>query len=336
MSQTMTRRGFNGTVVGGSLLLALDACGGKKEQPTNSSKPADKVTFLTGFGTTPREDYAFVGKAAGCFSTEGIDIAISAGQPSDGNLKTLAAKGAHFAAIDYVSAARGKSNEAYDYMIAGAVQGTTLLSMITLPSKKINVPSDLMGKTVGTAAAAATMTLFPTYARLAGFDPSKVKFLPFPSDQLPGLLASGQIDAMGAYAIDTPGISTAAHGAEPVVFEYSKWITDLYGTVIVARGDIIHSNPDLVSRFMRAMWASVKYAVGHPEDAGTFTHAAVPAVDAKTMAATMGLMRPYVTVPTLDAAKVMRGIALLEQANLAPKGLQPEQLVDFSFAPKAA
>lgn len=333
MYRSITRRSvLNSAAIGGAALL-LDAGCSRKAAPTNSAKPMDKLTFLTGYGTTAREGYGFVAKGAGFFTAQGIDATIAAGAPSDANLKTLAASKAQFAAIDFVSAVRGAKTYPHIRVVA-AVQHQTLLSMITLPSHHIADPRDFVGKTLGTAAAAATQTLFPTYARLAGFDPTKVKFLNFAPDQLPAVMVSGQIDALGGYAIDTPGIENTAHGVDPVVFEYNKYITDLYGTVIICTTDLIKNNPNLVQRFTNGMVTGINFAVNNPGEAGRLMHQAVPTADAGIMETTMGLMKPYVNSAQLDPARVMRGIALLEQAGLADSGLTPDEVVDFSFAPR--
>ncbi len=300
---------------------------------TGNAKTLDKVTYVTGFGTTPREDYPYVGLVKGFFTDAGIDVTILPGAPSDANLKTLASGKAQFASVDFVSAVRGTKNFP-NYRAVAAVQSSTLLSMITLEGNNIAVPGDLVGKTVGAAPASASQTLFPTFAKLAGFDPTKVKFINAPSDQLPSLLASGRIQAMGAYAVDTPGIQAAAQGRTPVVLPYSKYVADLYGTVLLATSSVLSSNPDLVRRFAGALVRSIRYAVDNPAEAGTIIQSKLPVVKAATVTKTMTLMKPYVTAATLDQSRVMRGIALLETAGLAQPGTTPELVVNFDIASK--
>lgn len=302
---------------------------------TGGNKAPDKVTYLTGFGTTAREDYPYVGLAKGFFSDAGIDVTILPGVPSDGNLKSLAAGKAQFASVDFVSAIRGAKTYP-NYRIVGAIQSSTLLSMITLADKGITVPADLVGKTLGAAPAAASQTMFPTYAKLAGLDATKMKFVNAPSDQLPSLLASGKVDAIGAYAVDTPGVQAAAQGKQAVVLPYSKYLTDLYGTVVLATTAVVNASPDLVQRFVGALVKSIRYAVDNPAEAGTLINAKLPAIKAVTVTKTMTLMKPYVTTATMDQSRVMRGIALLETAGLAQAGLTPEAIVNFDIAGKVA
>jgi NitT/TauT family transport system substrate-binding protein len=163
-------------------------------------------------------------------------------------------------------------------------------------------------------------------------DARTVRFVAAPPNELPALLAAGRIDAMGAYAVDTPGIRNTAHGQDPVVLPYSQYLTDLYGTVLITPTALLERDRDLVRRFTGALVRSVRYAVAHPQEAGQLVHHRLPAIDPGIEAATMTLMQPYVTDAGLEPGRVMRGIALLEQARLAASGLAPEEVVDFDVA----
>jgi hypothetical protein len=57
----------------------LAACGGN-DKPASAA--GTKATFLTAYGTTPRETYAWVGLAKGFFTEAGIDLTVLPGQPS--------------------------------------------------------------------------------------------------------------------------------------------------------------------------------------------------------------------------------------------------------------
>jgi NitT/TauT family transport system substrate-binding protein len=314
-------------------LSMATGCDSTGDEPT-TSKPVDHVTFVTGFGTTPREGYGWVADGMGFFAEVGIAASIQPGAPSDANLKTLAAGKAQFAVIDFVSAVRGVATWP-GYRTVAAIQQNTLLSMITLPGRGITQGADLAGRTIGTGTAAATQTLFPTYARLAGFDPGRTTIVNFQPDQLPAVLVSGKIDAMGAYAVDTPNIAHAA-GTQPIVLPYAKYLTDLYGSVLITTTELIRSNPDLVRRFSSALLRGVRYAVNNPDQAGRLLHKAVSTNDPDITAQTMTLMKPYITGAGLTPERVMRGIAVLETAGLATAGLTPDRVVDFSLTPAVA
>ena len=67
------------------------------------------------------------------------------------------------------------------------------------------------------------------------------------------------------------GIQAAAQGRTPVVLPYSKYVADMYGTVLLATSSVLSSNPDLVRRFAGALVRSIRYAVDNTAEAGTMT-----------------------------------------------------------------
>jgi NitT/TauT family transport system substrate-binding protein len=343
----LSRRTFLLSGTAASLAIATGCSSSSSNKPAAQNKANDKVTYLTGFGTSPREEYVQIGIAKGYFRDAGIEVTVQPGQPSDANLKALQAGQAQFASIDYVSAVRGvgtwaDSSGQPNYRVVASVQKSTLLSMITLSTTGIVQPVDLIGKTLGAAPNAASQTLFPTYAKLAGIDPTKVKFENGPSDQLPTLLASNKVQAIGSYSVDAPNITAAAKAAtkdanvKAVALPYSAYITDLYGTVLITAASLASSNPDLVKRFTTALMKGVKYAVNNASEAATIIKGVVPATNVEGTTEVYKLMAPYVGDGELEPAKVMRGIALLEGANMIKPGLTPDKLVAFDLAPAKA
>jgi NitT/TauT family transport system substrate-binding protein len=326
----ITRRRLLAGLTAVPVATGLAACGGS----TKAATGRDAATYLTGFGTTPRETFPWVGLAKGFFRDAGIDLTVLPGQPSDANLKSLAAGKAQFASIDYVSAVRGAANFP-DYRAIEVLQNTTLLSMVTLAGRGITKPADLAHHTLGTAPAAATQTLFPAYAKAAGFDPSTDKIVNAPSDQLPSLLASGRVDAIGASFTDTANAEAAAPGKTAIAFPYGQFITDLYGSVVLATTSVLSGKPDLVQRFAAAMAKSLQYCVDNPEESGKLVQAQLPTVKGAVVAKINTRLKEFVGSFAFDHDKVARSIAVLQGAGLAKAGLTPETVVDFGPATKA-
>jgi NitT/TauT family transport system substrate-binding protein len=155
-------------------------------------------------------------------------------------------------------------------------------------------------------------------------------------DQLPVVLAAGRIDAMSAYSIDTPTVKAVAPDREPVVLPYDKYLTDLYGTVLVADKNLCDFFPGMVRNFATALIMGLHYGVAHPDEAAQIIKTAVPTTDLTAASETMKLMQPYVGTGALDPTGVMRGIASLEQVGSAPSGLQPEKIVAIGAMPTVA
>jgi NitT/TauT family transport system substrate-binding protein len=314
--------------------VGLAACSSPKQ---TGPKAPTKVTYLTAIGTRPREEYAQVAKAKGYFGQANLDVSIQPGAPAEANLSAIVSGKAQFATLDFVSAIHGVMTYKDKYRIVAAIERRTLLAFIAFGDKGITQPGDLVGKTVGIPPGSAAQTLLPTLGQLAGFDASKVKVRNLAPDQLPTFLAAGQIDAMSAYSVDTPTVQAVdPHHATPSVIAYSKYLTDLYGTVLVADKNLCDFFPGMVKNFATGLLQGLHYAVAHPDEAAKLIKAAVPTTDLTAASQTMRLMQADISDGRLDPTKVMRGIAELEQTGLAPSGLQPEQIVAIGAMPQVA
>ena len=330
----------------GSVPLLSSCSDDTKTPAAASNKTPDKVTYLTGFGASGRESHAWVAKSKGFFKEAGIDVTIQLGAAGDSNHKLLAAGTAQFAGVD-ASGAFIRYGKGVDtsFQIVGAVQQTTLISIITLADHNISGPKDLEGKKVAGAVGAAPKTLFPAYTKLAGIDIAKVNWIDMDPAQITPSLVTGKVDGAALFVVAAPGVEKAAQGKKTKTLTYSEFLADLFGTVLVTPKKLLESNPDLVRRFNGALMRGVQYAVEHPEEAGQILKQDQPTQDADIAKQEAALMKQYclpnpgVQVGVLDPARVAKTIALLQSTDLIPAGLKPEDIVKFDMlgdAPKAA
>jgi NitT/TauT family transport system substrate-binding protein len=327
--RVLTRRRF-GALSAATLATAVTA-GCSTDRP--GSRSADRVTYLTGFGIAGREAHAWVAKAKGFFGEAGLEVAIRPGAAGDANHQVLTSGQAQFAAVDasgaFIRFGRGADRT---FQIVGAIQQTTLLSIVTLDDRKISAPRDLEGKRIGVAAGAAPRTLFPAYAKLAKLDESRVTWVEVPPPQLTSILLAGRVAAIARFIVGAAGVEKAAK-RKTVVLPYSQYISDLFGTVLVTPTKVADGNPDLVRRFTGALMRGLQYTIEHPDEAGRILHEAEPTQDPALAAKEIALMQPYVRPSTgaqigaLDRARVARTIAVLQSLSLIPAGLTADQLV---------
>jgi len=325
-------------------LIAAVGCDSSNGKTTSASanKAPDKVGYVTGFGTFGRESYAWVADKKGYFKDANIQVTINAGAAGDANTTMLEAGKVQFAIVDFATLLQQVGTGKHtDIVAVEAIQQRTVSSVITLQNKGITSPKDLAGKKIGVAPGSVLQAMFPGYAQLAGFDSKSVTWVNGTPQQLPALLAGGQVDALLQYLVGAPAIE-AASKQKSVVLPYSDFLSDPYGSVLITTTKLLKDNPDLVKRFEGALAKGLTYAVNNPDEAGDILHAAVPAQDAKTASAELALMKPYVLgtdngapVGSFDQARVARAIASLQSLNLFPPGLTPEKVIDFDLAPKA-
>lgn len=303
----------------------------------------EKVVYVTGLQAFGREGYAWVAREKGFFREVGIDVEIQLGSAGDKNLTLVASGKAQFAVIDFAGAVvRAGNGEFGGFRLIGAVSQHTLTGIMTLAGGGINTPSDLVGKRVAVPAGSVLKTLFPAYATVAGFDSRRVQMIEQAPGHLPGLLATGRVDAIGQFVVGVPSVQRAAGGRPIKVLPYSDYLGDLYGNAVVISTSLLTDNPDLARRFTGALLKGLQYSIDHPLEAGQIMHRAVPATDAGVAAAELDLMGRYSRNPggpigAFDEGRVARSAAALASVGLIPPIADPpafpRSMVDFTVVP---
>ncbi|MEV0616330.1 ABC transporter substrate-binding protein [Nonomuraea sp. NPDC050404] len=315
-------------------------CGSGTEEPSPARPAADRVTYVTGFGTFGREAYVYVAQEKGYFREAGIEVTVQPGQGSGENLAAVLGGRAQFSAIDFtatlISAANGKADGA---VAVAALHQRTLAALMTLEGSGIGEPADLEGKTVADAASSVISMMFPAYAKLTGVDREKVKWVSLEPAQLAANLASGQVDAIGQYVVGEPTVRNAAKGRKVTVLPFGEVITDLYGSAVTTSATLAKDRPDLVRKFTGALLKGLAYAVDHPQEAAQILLKRQPAMNAESAAAELTLMAPYVRpsggepIGAMSRERVERAITALRTAGAFETAPTPESVVAFDLLP---
>jgi len=320
-------------------LLATAGCEPAAPQK-QGAPPVQKVTYLTGFGLLGQDAYVFVAREKGFFRDVGLEVDIKPGAGTGENLKLLLAGKADFATIDLTGAIIAYGTGARGFTTVAAVHQRSTSCIIALEGRGISGPRDLAGKTIGYQPGGVNYTLFPVYARLAGLDPTTVRWVSVPPPQIRTALAAGTVDAITELVVGKPGVESAAAGRTVVTLPYSDYLTDLYGNALAVP---LGFRADTVTRFRDAMMRGLAYAIDHPVEAGQIFAKFQPQYPAKVAEAETALMAAYVRpdragvpIGALEPQRVMRSIALLQAAGAVPAGITPDQLVSFNLSPGAS
>ncbi|WP_250038194.1 ABC transporter substrate-binding protein [Paractinoplanes maris] len=304
----------------------------------------EKITYLTSFGTFGRDSYAYVALDKGYFKDAGFDVTINPGKGSGENIKSIVSGQAQFTPIDLTGGliAAGGKDKTTGFTAVAAVQQRTMAAIIALEGSGINSPKDLEGKTLTDQPGSVVRTLFPTYAKLANVDDSKVTFRNGQAQELIGLLASGKTQGIGQFVVGKPTVETVAKGKKAVVLPYSDFLQDLYGNVLITSTKYATDNPEKVKKFTEALLKGLADSIEDPATAGKITQKYVQTAKPEGVAAELTLMGPYVKsaaagipVGALDAERVARSIAILQGSGQIEPGLKPEQVINFDLTPKA-
>ncbi|MCO8270780.1 ABC transporter substrate-binding protein [Actinoplanes sp. TRM 88003] len=308
-----------------------------------SGASLEKITYLTSFGTFGRDSYAYVALEKGYFKDAGFDVTINPGKGSGENIKSIVSGQAQFTPIDLTGGliAAGGKDKTTGFTAVSAIQQRTMAAIIALDGNKINSPKDLEGKTISDAPGSVVRTLFPTYAKLANIDDTKVKFQNGQAQELIGQLASGRSQAIGQFVVGKPTVETVSK-KKAVVLPYSDYLQDLYGNVLITSTKYAQDNPEKVKKFTEALLKGLADSIANPDEAGKITPKYVQTAKPEGVAAELTLMGPYVKsaaagipVGALDAERVARSIAILQGSGQIDPGLKPEQVINFDLTPKA-
>ncbi len=341
MSAPVLPRRFGHRLPAATLVVSLLATTGCDPAPPKQPvpQPVAKVTYLTGFGLLGQEAYMFVARDKGYFRDVGLDVDIQPGAGTGENLKLLLAGKADVAAVDLTGALIAYGAGTRGFTVVTAIHQRSTSCIIALSGRGIAVPRDLEGRTIGYQPGGVNYTLFPVYARLAGLDAARVKWVTVPPPQLRAALGAGSVDAITELVVGKPGVEAAAGGRTAVLLPYSDYLTDLYGNVLAIPAG---RRPDIVTRFRDAVLRGLLYAIEHPAEAGQIFAKYQPLYKPAVAEAETALMAAYVRsdragVPAgaLEPQRVMRSIALLQAAGAVPAGITPEQVVSFDLTPGA-
>jgi NitT/TauT family transport system substrate-binding protein len=237
-----------------------------------SAARATDVNFITDFGYNGRHSYFYVALDKGYYKAEGLDVTILRGQGSIDAVKKVASGTAMIGFADAGALVLARSNDSIPVKLVMITYASPPHAIFAIAGNGIKTPKDLEGKTVADSAFSAIPLIFKAYAKAAGIDAQKVKWISAESSSLPSLLATGRVDAIGQFTVGQPLLEAAVKPKNVVRFAYKDAALDYYGNGLVATEDTIKSNPDLLKKFVRATLKGMRDAFANPAEAGAIMH----------------------------------------------------------------
>lgn len=285
----------------------------------SSGAAADKITFTTDFGLYGRHAYYFVAQEKGYYARENLEVDIVRSAGSAAAVKQVANKTAQIGFADAFAVILGRGNDNVPVKLVAMIYTKPPHAVYVLNSSRISSPKDLEGKTLADTAFSSVPKIFPIYAKAAGIDAGKVKWIVTNSDALPGMLANGQVDGVGQFTVGEALLAGAAAPKEILGLEYSSAGLDYYSNGIIASDDLIKSNPDLIRRFVKATLAGLQDAIANPQEAGAIMSKRHREIDAKIAAAEMAKVKDLAVQPnaplgTIDPARIQKTIDVVAGA----------------------
>ncbi|KUM69960.1 ABC transporter substrate-binding protein [Streptomyces curacoi] len=267
------RRRTLGLALAAVTVAAVAGCGspdsGSGAAPPANGTGATRVTV----GVIPIVDVAplYLGEKKGFFRSRGLDLEMVAAQggaaiipgvvsgqfqfgfSNTTSLMIAQTKGVPVKSVVNGAASNGK--------VGGDVTGVAVRKDSPVRSAK-----DLAGRTV----AVNTLqnigdTTVRESVRRDGGDPSEVRFVEIPFDQMPAALDGGRVDAAW---MGEPAMTVAeAQGARVIASPFAETDPKLTVATYFTATRLVRENPSLVKKFTEAMTESLEYASGHPDEA---------------------------------------------------------------------
>ncbi|KOU54853.1 nitrate ABC transporter substrate-binding protein [Streptomyces sp. MMG1533] len=248
-------------------------CGSSDSGSSGSSTSGGGKTVTVKVGVIPIVDVAplYLGQKKGFFGSRGIKLemvgaqggaaiipGVVSGQFQFGFSNTTSLMIAQVKGVPVKSVANGAASNG---KVGADVTGVAVKKDSSIKSAK-----DLAGHTV----AVNTLqnigdTTVRESVRQAGGDPSKVKFVEIPFDQMPAALDGGRVDAAW---MGEPAMTIAkGQGARVVASPFAETDPKLTVATYFTSAQVEKQNPDLVKKFAEAMTESLQYASDHPDEA---------------------------------------------------------------------
>jgi NitT/TauT family transport system substrate-binding protein len=291
----------------------------------------------------------FLAADRGYFKDEGLEVTFDQGEGA-GAAAPKVASGAYdigFGSLDSVILLQATRPAEAPVAVFQAYNRAPFVIAVRTESP-IKVAKDLEGRTIGGPIFDGALKLFPTFAKLAKIDASKVTVTNMAPNLRAQMLMRGQIE--GAFAFRS-GIfmDTKLMGAKPETelryISYEDYGMDLYSNTIIVSKALIAQNPNAVKGFLKALNRGIKDANADREAAVASVMKRESLLNAAVERERLGLMFSFdmsgpesksVGVGEVVDARIERSIRIVVDANNLPRSPSAGEVFDRGFLPPAA
>jgi NitT/TauT family transport system substrate-binding protein len=286
---------------------------------SGETRALDSVTLITDFGFNGRHAYFFDALDKGFYRDAGIDVKIVRGQGSVDAIRQVGAGNATFGFADAGSLILARANDGIPVKLVAIVYGKPPQAIFCREDAGLKKPADLEGTSIANPAGGSIPDLFPAFAKAAGIDARKVRWVVASSESLPGLLAAGRVPCVGQFTVGEAMLRAQVAPARLVRFAYADPGLSYYGNGLVAADETIATRPDLVRRFVTATVRGMTDAFADPPAAGAIMHRIVPQVDAAVARDETAAVAELAQVPAkplgeVDPARIDATLDVIKEA----------------------
>ena len=251
------------------LVLAVAAWTGGQEETGASGSSAEKlqkVNFQLNWKITGDHAPYYVALEKGWFEEEGLDVNIIIGQGSAYTVQALDTGKAEIGISDAPVPIKLKT-EGAKVKIVGIIFDKHPNCMFFWKNSGITSPADIAGKTVAVPASDGHKVMWPAFAKQIGVDPEGVKFVNIEPSAKVSALASKNADVVFELYTGKPFMEKAVPADELGYFIWSDYGFNAYAHSYIARDDVIENNPEMIRKFLKAVYRAWDFTLQNPEEA---------------------------------------------------------------------
>lgn len=223
----------------------------------------------------------YLGLERGYFEDEGINLTINEGRGSGVSTQVVGARDDTFGIADAgtVMLAASKGIPIRTVM---SPMNISPFGVISREDAGIRTPKDLEGKKIAVSAGDALTQLFPAVIRANDLDESSIELVFVdPAGKVVSVLEK-KADALLGSA-DAQFFQIEEKGVKAAAMNFNDVGVPTVGLTVIAHEDTIENNPDLVSRFVKALQRSFEAGVENPDAAIEAAVKAKPDVSAEAL-----------------------------------------------------
>jgi NitT/TauT family transport system substrate-binding protein len=262
----MTMRRLAALLVGATLVISVAACADDTPTPPSTPGAPDEVKV----GVIPIVDVApiYLGKEKGFFTEENISLTLEAGQGGAAILPGVLSGDFQFGFSNSPSVLVANTNAGGQLKIVAPGNSTSGnpnndFSGLVVKDPALT-PKDLAGKKVATNTLKNIVEFsIRGLVQADGGDPLAVQPVEM---AFPDMIAALDNDQVDAIFVVEPFLSAAKAKGWTVIGSFATLNPAQTVALYVTSTALIAENPDLVTRFTRALKKSLEYANSHPDE----------------------------------------------------------------------
>lgn len=289
----------------------------------------ERVTFVLNWTAAADHCPYFLAKAQGWYEQAGLDVTIEAGRGSGASAQRIAAGTAQLGIADMPTALLARSRGG-NLAAVMTVYANSPQTFYWLRSNGISGPRDFPGRSIGNPPGDAARVMWPVFARRIGIDPSAVRFVNIaPPAKIPSL--KNKVIDITTDFWNEHDLKLREFGPDLGFQRWSDIGLNTYGNSIIANGDVLARQPDLVKAFVQVTQRAFAATVADPEPALKALFASVSGLDDWTQRRQWERVQELMRDPTttsvalgaFDAARMKSDYELIQSQF---EGAQPFDL----------